>query len=195
MHYAASASLSAEPGFIVPSGAWGSLRIAIRSDDRDRCHHAVVHEAQASRDALVHERQASRAAFWRAFAAALGAHSLPLVAANGLAGGTLGQGIGRALGAGIIFALWAMIAPRGAAFVLLAILVLGMLADIVGLVAFHSDLGPVVVIAFAFAVIPFNVIAIVWARRARPRARSYRDARRRLRHYKRDDRIRAGGGM
>jgi hypothetical protein len=70
-----------------------------------------------------------------------------------------------------------------------------MLADIVGLVAFHSDLGPVVVIAFAFAVIPFNVIAIVWARRARPRARSYRDARRRLRHYKRDDRIRAGGGM
>jgi hypothetical protein len=112
------------------------------------------------------------------FGIVLGAHSIAIALEVGLGGGSLGVAVYAIAASGIVFGIWAAMAPRGAAIALAVILTIDTVSALI--VAFSSG-------DFAVAIpIPFDVAAIVYAVKSLPIASSYLDAKRRDDQRERD---------
>jgi hypothetical protein len=126
----------------------------------------------------VSERVASKAAYWRMFGIVLGAHSIAIALEVGLGGGSLGFAVYAVAASGVLFGIWAAMAPRGAAIALAVILTVDTVSAVVVALSAHD-------LAVAIP-IPFDVAAIAYAIRSLPIASSYLDAKRKDEHRERD---------
>jgi hypothetical protein len=145
--------------------------------------------------ALILDRRVAGIAFSRTIAAAIGFHSLTLALEIAVSGEGLAKTVGVIFIFVVTFAIWAAVFPRGAALVLLVSFTLALISVIIGSLGVFSDQGLPIMIPFAVVAIPCEMFAVSSAWHARPLARWYRDARRRLRKSRREARIRAGGAM
>jgi len=176
---------------------------AVQNDLMSAAANEGLHQfnaAVASHDDLVRQWRAARREFWRLYGPALGLHALPVATWIAVSG----RGIVRIavvlLVFTVVFAVWGTAAARSASVVLIAVGAIGLLSSIVNVLALYDDLGPVVLLA-AVVVIPCDIFSMNYAWRARPLARTYRqagrhlrDADRAIRRYRREQRIRAGAG-
>jgi len=144
---------------------------------------------------LVVDHRNARTAFRRSFAAGVFVYALPLTVALSLRYDNLARVVGGLVVFLVIWCVWAMVAPRGASVVALLLFAFGLVNVIVGSLILYRDEGLVVMIPFATLAIPCDVFALALIWDARPKARVLVRARKDLRRERRDERIRAGGGM
>ncbi len=158
-------------------------------------HYALVVGAPVSVKSLVVDHRNARTAFWRTFAAGVFVYALPLTVTLSLRYNDFSRVVSGLIVYLVIWSLWAMLAPRGASLVALILFALGLVNVIVGSLILYRDEGLVVMIPFATVAIPCDVfaLALIWS--ARPKAQALVRARKALRRERRDERIRAGGGM
>jgi hypothetical protein len=135
--------------------------------------------------------EASKAAYWRTFGSAYAAYSVGNVVGIGLAAGSVGDVVGALIFGLAVFGVWAALAPRGAAIGLLVLCAVNALGVLLAVILTRNNLASAIVI-------PFDLVAGVFAVRSLPIASSYREARReqdrREREYERQERWRAGSG-
>ncbi len=133
---------------------------------------------------------ASKASFWRTFAVALGLHSIAIVIAIGLAGGSHALALTTVLFGACVLGVWAALASRGAVVALIVILLVSTLSSVVAIVLDHD-------FAVAFAT-PLDAVAMFYAWQSFPRASSYLEDKRHqeqaARRYEREERWRPGSG-
>jgi hypothetical protein len=148
-----------------------------------------------STEALVREHRQARVAFWRSFAPGVVVYALPLIVTLSLRYNDLARVGSRLLVFLLIWGIWAALAPRGAATASLLLFAFGFINVIIGSLILARDEGLIIMIPFATVAIPCDVFALAFIWAARPKSRVLVRARRELRHERRDQRIRSGGGM
>jgi hypothetical protein len=189
-------SVAAAPIWLIrPYGVALHNRRSVLAELREIGQSWPMADGPESRQALMLERRVAGDVFSRTIAAAMCFHSLTLALEIAASGQGFAESVRVILSFTVVFAIWAAAFPRGATFVLVVSFALGLVGVIVGSLALFRDEGLPIMVPFALVAIPSEMFAVSFAWHARPLARSYRNVRRRLRRSRRDDRIRAGGGM